>query len=188
MKSFFSMFYTSLKELKSIRCIAITGIFITISMVIEAFTIDLVIFKINFAFLAIAVIGMLFGPTVSLVAGFACDIVGFVVHPQGGFIPTYILVAGLQGLIYGIVLFTLLGVYYYFQAKKFNERVEYVYNTSLNDSVLAIKYSARAELKLWVKNDSILLISPLNPIEKKMRLIYSTKDIIRSLKKKSLVS
>ena len=70
-------------------------------------------------------------------------------------------------LIYGIVLFTLLGVYYYFQAKKFNERVEYVYNTSLNDSVLAIKYSARAELKLWVKNDSILLISPLNPIEKK---------------------
>lgn len=105
MKSFFSMFYTSLKELKSIRCIAITGIFITISMVIEAFTIDLVIFKINFAFLAIAVIGMLFGPTVSLVAGFACDIVGFVVHPQGGFIPTYILVAGLQGLIYGIVLY-----------------------------------------------------------------------------------
>jgi ECF transporter S component (folate family) len=74
-------------------------------MVIEAFTIDLVIFKINFAFLAIAVIGMLFGPTVSLVAGFACDIVGFVVHPQGGFIPTYILVAGLQGLIYGIVLY-----------------------------------------------------------------------------------
>ncbi len=105
MKSFFSMFYTSLKELKSIRCIAITGIFITISMVIEAFTIDLVIFKINFAFLAIAVIGMLFGPTVGLIAGFACDIVGFVVHPQGGFIPTYILVAGLQGLIYGIVLY-----------------------------------------------------------------------------------
>ncbi len=105
MKSFFSMFYTSLKELKSIRCIAITGIFITISMVIEAFTIDLVIFKINFAFLAIAVIGMLFGPTVGLIAGFACDIVGFVVHPQGGFIPIYILVAGLQGLIYGIVLY-----------------------------------------------------------------------------------
>ena len=64
-------------------------------------------------------------------------------------------------LIYLCILFTLLGVYYYFQAKKFNERVEYVYNTSLNDSVLAIKYSARAELKLWVKNDSILLISPL---------------------------
>lgn len=105
MKSFFSLFYASLKELKSIRCIAITGIFITISMVIEAFTIDLVIFKINFAFLAIAVIGMLFGPTVGTIAGFACDIVGFVVHPQGGFIPIYVLVAGLQGLIYGLVLY-----------------------------------------------------------------------------------
>lgn len=70
-------------------------------------------------------------------------------------------------LIYGIVFFTLYGIYSYFQNKKFNERVEYVYNTSLSDSVLAIKNSGRAELKLWVKNDSnYLLISPSDPIEK----------------------
>lgn len=71
-------------------------------------------------------------------------------------------------LIYGIVLFTLLGIYYYFQTKKFFQQVEYVYNISLNDSVLAIERYARTEVKLWLKNDSVLFISPTNPIEKKL--------------------
>lgn len=105
MKSFFYLFKNSFDEMKNVRCLAITGIFITVSMIIEAFSIDFVLFKINFAFIAIAVIGMLFGPTVGFVAGLACDIVGFAVHPQGGFLPIYVLVAGLQGLIYGLVLY-----------------------------------------------------------------------------------
>ncbi len=105
MKSFFSMFKNSAKEFKSIKCLSVTGIFIAISMIIEMYSIDIQFAKINFAFLAIAVIGMLFGPTVGLFAGFACDIVGFMVHPTGGFLPAYVLVAGLQGLIYGICLY-----------------------------------------------------------------------------------
>lgn len=99
------MFVTSAKEFKSIRCLTITGVFIAASMMIESFSIDIQFAKLNFAFVAIAVIGMLFGPTVSLFAGFACDIVGFMVHPTGGFLPAYTLVAGLQGLIYGICLY-----------------------------------------------------------------------------------
>ena len=102
MKSFFRMFVTSAKEFKSIKCITITGVFIAVSMLIESFSIDIRFAKLNFAFVAIAVIGMLFGPTVSVLAGFACDVVGFMVHPTGGFLPAYTLVAGLQGLIYGI--------------------------------------------------------------------------------------
>ncbi len=105
MKSFFSMFLKSAKEFRHIKCITVTGIFIAISMLIEMFSIDLQFVKINFAFLAIAVIGMLFGPVVSMFAGFACDIVGFFVHPTGGFLPAYVLVAGLQGFIYGFVLY-----------------------------------------------------------------------------------
>ncbi len=105
MKSFFNMFKKSAAEFKSIRCITLTGILIAISMLIEMYSIDFKFFKINFAFLAIASIGMLFGPTVSLFAGFAADVVGFLVHPSGGFLPAYVLVAGLQGLIYGICLY-----------------------------------------------------------------------------------
>lgn len=105
MKSFFSMFKTSAKEFKSIRSMAITGSFIAVSMLIESFSIDIGYTKLNFAFVAIAVIGMLFGPAVSVFAGFACDLVGFMVHPTGGFFPAFTLVAGLQGLIYGVCLY-----------------------------------------------------------------------------------
>ena len=101
MKGIFSCFAESAKEFTKLRSLVITALFIAISMIIEAFSIDLQFAKLNFAFLAIAVIGMLFGPCMGLVAGFACDIVGYLVHPTGGFLPAYILVAGLQGLING---------------------------------------------------------------------------------------
>lgn len=105
MKSFFSMFSDSMKEFRKVTNLVIIAIFIAISMVIEMYSIDLQFVKINFAFLAIAVIGMLFGPTVGFFAGCACDIVGFLVHPSGAFLPVYILVAGFQGMIYGICLY-----------------------------------------------------------------------------------
>lgn len=105
MKSFFRMFVNSAKEFKSIRSVAVTGVFIAVSMMIELFSVDIGFTKLNFAFIAIAVIGMLFGPSVSMFAGFACDVVGFIVHPTGGFLPAYTLVAGLQGLIYGVFLY-----------------------------------------------------------------------------------
>ncbi len=105
MKSFFRMFLRSAQEFKSVRCITMTGILIAVSMIIEMYSIDLNFVKINFAFLAIAAVGMLFGPTVGLFAGLAGDVVGFLAHPTGPFLPIYVLVAGLQGLIYGVCLY-----------------------------------------------------------------------------------
>ncbi len=105
MKSFFSMFSDSAKEFGNLLSVCITAIFIAVSMVLEMFSIDIGFAKINFAFLAISVIGMLFGPTVGFAAGLACDFVGFMVHPTGSFLPIYTLVAGLQGIIYGVCLY-----------------------------------------------------------------------------------
>lgn len=99
------MFLRSAQEFKSVRCITMTGILIAVSMIIEMHSIDLNFVKINFAFLAIAAVGMLFGPTVGLFAGLAGDVVGFLAHPTGPFLPIYVLVAGLQGLIYGVCLY-----------------------------------------------------------------------------------
>lgn len=101
----FPLFIKSFKELKNVRCIAVTGFLIAVSMVIEMYSIDLQFVKVNFAFLAIAAIGMLFGPSVGLIAGFACDIAGYIAHPSGGFLPAYVIVGGLQGLIYGLCLY-----------------------------------------------------------------------------------
>ena len=105
MKDFFNLFAESAKELKKVSTITVTALFIVISMLIESFSIDVGFVKLNFAFLAIAVIGMLFGPSVGLLAGLACDVVGYLIHPVGPFLIMYTLVGGLQGLIYGICLY-----------------------------------------------------------------------------------
>ncbi len=105
MKGLFSAIILSAKEFTKLRTLTITAMFIAVSMLIEMFSVDIGFVKLNFAFLAIAVIGMLFGPCVGLTAGLACDIVGYIAHPSGGFLPMYVLVAGLQGLIYGVFLY-----------------------------------------------------------------------------------
>ena len=102
---FFNVFKQSALELKELRNVCTCGLLMAVSMLIESLSIELPFAKINFAFLAIAAIGMLFGPTVSLFAGGMCDILGFIVHPTGGFIPIYTLIGAAQGLIYGIVAY-----------------------------------------------------------------------------------
>ncbi len=103
MKKLLDAFRCSLKELTDLRCILVTGLLIAVSMVIESQTINLGFTKINFAFLAIAAIGMLYGPVVGFAAGALCDIVGYIAYPDGGFLPLYILIGAAQGLLYGMV-------------------------------------------------------------------------------------
>lgn len=98
-------FLESCKELKDLRAVVVTGLLIALSMVIESFTINLGFAKINFAFLAIAAIGMLFGPSVAFFAGGICDILGYLVAPDGAFFPLYTLIGAVQGLIYGVIAY-----------------------------------------------------------------------------------
>ncbi len=105
MKGLFNSLATSAKEFKQIRTLTLTAMLVGLSMLIEMLSIDIGFVKLNFAFIAIAIIGMLFGPFVGFTAGLACDIVGFIAHPTGAFLPIYVLVAGLQGLIYGVFLY-----------------------------------------------------------------------------------
>ena len=105
MRDFLSVFTDSAKEFTKVRSLVTTSLLVAVSMVIEMFSIDIGFAKLNFAFLAIAIIGMLFGPCMGMMAGFACDIVGYLAHPSGGFLPAYVLVGGLQGLFYGLFLY-----------------------------------------------------------------------------------
>ena len=91
MRDFLSVFTDSAKEFTKVRSLVTTSLLVAVSMVIEMF--------------AIAIIGMLFGPCMGMMAGFACDIVGYLAHPSGGFLPAYVLVGGLQGLFYGLFLY-----------------------------------------------------------------------------------
>lgn len=103
----FYSFKRSLCELRNIRCITTAAVFIAIFVVLDGFgSIRIGEFlKINFAYLSLAVIGMLFGPAVGALAGFACDLVGYLINPVGGFIPWLALITSLEGMIYGLFLY-----------------------------------------------------------------------------------
>lgn len=106
--AFFNKFKRSAKELGDIRCLAVTAVLIALDLVLKTFvnvqiTEEL---KLNFAFVAVAAIGMLYGPTV---AGLACavtDVLGYLIKPTGGsFSPLFTLVEVAGGVLYGVFLY-----------------------------------------------------------------------------------
>lgn len=105
MNKVIGIFKDSAKEFKSISALTVTAMLIAVSYILESRTIFIGDMKINFAFIAIAIIGMLYGPTISFFAGGICDIVGFLAAPKWGFLPLYTLIAMFQGLIYGLILY-----------------------------------------------------------------------------------
>ncbi|MGN0682388.1 MAG: folate family ECF transporter S component [Oscillospiraceae bacterium] len=107
--AFFGNFKKSALELKTIRCIVVTGLLIALELAIKQLTIrvtpDL---KISFAFLAKACIGMLYGPTVGFLAGGVSDVVSFFMKPQtDAFSPLFTLQECLAGMLYGLFLYKL---------------------------------------------------------------------------------
>lgn len=104
--SFLGKFKRSALELKSLRCIVVTGILIALDIVLKMFSIKITAdLKITFAFLALASIGMLFGPTVSFISGVITDLIGFMINPDGGFSPLFTLVEAVGAMIYGLFLY-----------------------------------------------------------------------------------
>ena len=107
MKGFFDLFKRSALELKNIRCLTATAMLIALDLALKlAVTIDLTTYlKLSFAFLAMASIGMLFGPTVAFAAGMVTDILGFLIRPSGAFDIRFTFIEALGGLIYGVFLY-----------------------------------------------------------------------------------
>lgn len=104
---FFGSFKKSAAELKSLRCLSVTALLIALDLVLKFFlnwqiTEDL---KISFAFVAIAAIGMLYGPTVGALACVVTDVVGYFLKPTGSFSPLFTLVEVMGGVLYGLFLY-----------------------------------------------------------------------------------
>ncbi len=103
----FKMFADSAKELKSLRCITTTAVLIALDIVLKSVNINITDdFKITFAYLALASIGMLFGPTVGLIAGVVTDLIGMLLPTAtGSFNPLFTIVEAAGGMLYGIFLY-----------------------------------------------------------------------------------
>ncbi|MBS7368817.1 MAG: folate family ECF transporter S component [Oscillospiraceae bacterium] len=107
--AFFTNFKKSAEELKSVKCIVTIGLLLAVGVVLDGFgTIRIGdAIKINFTFLPLAMIGILFGPVCGFLGGMLVDIIGYLVNPIGAFIPWLVLIQGLEGLIYGMILYNL---------------------------------------------------------------------------------
>lgn len=107
MKSIFNLFVRSAKELKSVKCLAVTSLLIALDLVLK-FTVEVKIGEfivVAFAFIALSSIGMLYGPTVCFFAGVITDLLGFLIKPNGAFNPAFTLIEAIGGLIYGLFLY-----------------------------------------------------------------------------------
>ena len=105
MKGFFCMFKTSAEELKSVKCLATTGILIALFVILDFFSFRIGDFaKVNFAFAALSVVGMLFGPVPGMLAALAGDMIGCIISGQAP-LPLLSLTAVLEGGLYGAFLY-----------------------------------------------------------------------------------
>lgn len=92
-------------KLSPLRCLLRAAIFVALEIVLNRFlsynTSEL---KIGFAFVSIALCGVMLGPLWAAGAGAAADFLGAVLFPIGAYFPGFTLTAALTGLTYGLFL------------------------------------------------------------------------------------
>lgn len=102
-------FTASMQELKSVRCIALTALLISLNVTMDLLNIRIWLtpeLRVGIGFVLNASIAMLFGPAVGMMAGFCTDVLGYMANPVGGaYFPGYTLTAIVGGLIYGLWLY-----------------------------------------------------------------------------------
>lgn len=104
--AFFDIFKRSARELSNLRCLCVTAVLIALDLALKSITIYLPFCKISVAFVAMAAIGMFFGPVVGFMAGAITDILGLMISNQmGAFNPLFTIVEMLGGLLYGLFLY-----------------------------------------------------------------------------------
>lgn len=110
MKKFLSVFKDSAAELKNVRCLTVTGILVAVFIVLDTLSFRPVPYiKFNFNFIALATVGMLFGPVPSVMAAAAGDLIGCILSGDAPLIPLS-LTAMLEGFVYGTLLYRQKGI------------------------------------------------------------------------------
>lgn len=94
------------EKLSSPKTLTGAAMLVALYTILSFFTLKLsTTLEIGFAYLALSVCGMMFGPVVGGIAGAVGDTLGFIVSPNGAFFPGFTLSAFIMGFIYGIVLY-----------------------------------------------------------------------------------
>ena len=100
-------FRDSMLELKNVRAITQMAMLMALSLILNLFA-SLQItesLKLSFGFLATAMMGMLFGPSLAGIGAALIDILQAFIKPTGPYFPGFTLTAALSGVIFGLVLY-----------------------------------------------------------------------------------
>ena len=85
------------------REIALMGLLIAMQIVLTRhFVVQTEFFRISFSFIAVILMGWLFGPLFAAVGNGLADLFGFFLRPMGMYFPGYTLTAVVEGIIYGM--------------------------------------------------------------------------------------
>lgn len=89
----------------TVRKLVILAFFVALFVVLERFlSINMWNMRIGFAFVALALAGMLYGPVAGGLVGAVGDILGMLLFPSGPYFPGFTLTAFLTGAVYGLFL------------------------------------------------------------------------------------
>ncbi|MPM64543.1 hypothetical protein SDC9_111430 [bioreactor metagenome] len=94
------------RELSRLRVLTLAAMLLALRIVISAVRIPVADnLNIMFTYLPESLIALICGPVAAPMVGAAGDILGYLMHPDGGFFPGYTLSAMLTGLIYALFLY-----------------------------------------------------------------------------------
>ena len=88
------------------RALAGAAMLAALHLVLNQFTIPVSsVLEIGFDFLTVAATGYLYGPWVAGLSGFATDLLGYLLRPNGPYFPGFTLSAILLGVVYGLAYY-----------------------------------------------------------------------------------
>lgn len=97
---------SSLANMRHVKTLAICGLFMALNVVLGYFTVKPSPYlEIGLGSITQPIVATLYGPLTACVVGLTQDVVKFIIHPTGTYIPALTLLAGIGGMIYGIFFY-----------------------------------------------------------------------------------
>ena len=99
-------FRESAKVSRTLKAMVVTAMLIALNLILDRVRIQISPeLRIGVGFLTSAIIGMMFGPVMGMIAGGLTDILSLLFYPTGAYFPGFTVTAIFAGFVYGVVLF-----------------------------------------------------------------------------------
>ena len=106
MKKQLNLILLSMEEFKSTKSLVVLSLLVALNVILGFFSVTISpTIKVGFAFLANSAAGFLFGPIPAGIAAAMCDIIKYLIKPDGPYFPGFTISAFIGGFVYGICFY-----------------------------------------------------------------------------------